>query len=263
LQVLQMTPEDPKAGRPAPMFRGEITFDRVRYAYPDGPQALNDVSFVVPAGALVALVGPNGAGKSTILGILLRLVEPNAGEVRIDGEAIAEFRIAAYRSRFAYVPQPVQLFSGTLRENILFGRLDATQGQIEEAARKTLLDDVVDRLPGGFDARLGEGGETLSGGEARRLMLARAAVRDARVLLLDEPLTGLDPSAREMVARALRQIAAGRTTIVVSHDAVADLDPDVTIRLDAGRLVETMERPFSLVNSSEGVEQARKRSAAG
>jgi ATP-binding cassette, subfamily B, bacterial len=244
LQVLQTPPEDRSTGRPAPSFRGQISFDGVRYTYPEGAEALAGVSFEVPAGALAALVGPNGAGKSTILSILLRLITPDEGEVRIDGEPINALKLSSYRSRFAYVPQPVELFSGTLRENILYGRLDATEDQVRAAAEEALLDDVVDRLPGGFDAPLGEGGETLSGGEARRLMLARAAVRDARVLLLDEPLAGLDPEAREVVARALRQIGAGRTTIVVSHEAVSDIDPDAVVALDAGRLVEATERPL-------------------
>ena len=238
LQVLQMTPEDPSEGRSAPQFSGEVAFDRVSYAYPEGAQALRDVSFTLPPGSLAMLVGPNGSGKSTILSILLRLIRPDEGEVRIDGDPIAEFKVNSYRSRFAYVPQAIQLFSGTLKENIQYGRLDASDEEIEEAARKALLDDVVDRLPGGFEAALGEGGETLSGGEARRLMLARAAIRDARVLILDEPLTGLDPDATGTVAAALRQIAAGRTTIVVSHEAVSEFSPDVLVHLNAGRVVD-------------------------
>ena len=238
LEVLHMTPEDPSEGRPAPRFSGGVAFDRVSFAYPQGSQALRDVSFTVPPGSLAMLVGPNGSGKSTILSILLRLIRPDDGKVRIDGDPISEFQVNSYRSRFAYVPQEIQLFSGTLKENILYGRLEGSDEEVEDAAHKALLDDVVGRLPDGLDATLGEGGETLSGGEARRLMLARAAIRDARVLILDEPLTGLDPEATGTVAAALRQVSAGRTTIVVSHEAVSEFNPDLVIHLDAGRVTD-------------------------
>ena len=238
LEVLRETPEDSSVGRPVPQFSGEITFEDVQFTYPGGAEALKGVSFTVPAGAVSVLTGPNGAGKSTVVSLLLRLIEPNEGDVLIDGERVQEFQLSSYRLRFAYVPQQVQLFGATVRENILYGRPDATEEEMREAARMALLDEVVARLPNGYDSMLGEGGETLSGGEARRLTIARAALRDARVCLLDEPLAGLDPAAREVVARAIRQVAAGRTTIVVSHEAVEDLDPDVVLRLEDGRVAE-------------------------
>ncbi len=240
LEVLHMPPEDHSGGRPAPEFAGDVTFDGVRFTYPGGPEALNDVSFQIRPGALTALTGPNGSGKSTVLALLLRLMDPDGGEVRIDGELSESFQLDSYRRRFAFVPQDIQLFGAPLRDNILYGRPDASEAEMREAARTALLDEVVARLPGGYDAVLGEGGGTLSGGEARRLMLARAALRHARILLLDEPLTGLDPDARETVARAIKRIAAGRTTIVVSHEAVSDFEPDVVLRLEDGRLAEAM-----------------------
>jgi ATP-binding cassette, subfamily B, bacterial len=242
LEVLREEPEDSSAGRPAAVFAGDIAFSDVRYTYPDGAEALKGVSFAIPAGAVALLTGPNGAGKSTIVSVLLRLIVPGAGEVRIDGERIQELQLGSYRQRFAYVPQQVQLFGASVKENILYGRPDASEEEMRDAARLALLDEVVARLPEGYDSALGEGGETLSGGEARRLMIARAALRDARVFLLDEPLAGLDPTARQVVARAIRQVAAGRTTIVVSHEAVSDFDPDVVLRLDDG-LVAGAEQP--------------------
>ncbi|HEX2088313.1 MAG TPA: ABC transporter ATP-binding protein [Actinomycetota bacterium] len=245
LEVLREPPEDTSVGLAAPQFEGTIQFENVHFTYEGGAHALNGASFAVPAGAVAVLTGPNGAGKSTVLSLLLRLVEPTNGEVLIDGEPIQQFQLSSYRLRFAYVPQQVQLFGATVRENILYGRPDANEDQLREAARIALLDDVVARLPNGYDALLGEGGETLSGGEARRLMIARAALRDARVLLLDEPLAGLDPEAREVVARAVKQVAAGRTTVVVSHEAVADFDPDVVLRLEEGRLADRAERPLA------------------
>ena len=241
LEVLREQPEDSSAGQPAPAFAGEIRCESVHFTYPRGAEALKGLSLSVPAGAIAVLTGPNGAGKSTVVSLLLRLIEPTSGDVLIDGQRVQEFQLSSYRLRFAYVPQQVQLFGASVRENILYGRPDANEGQMREAARLALLDEVVARLPNGYDTMLGEGGETLSGGEARRLMIARAALRDARVLLLDEPLAGLDPAARGVVAQAIRQVAAGRTTIVVSHEAVADFDPDVVLRLEGGRLAEPVE----------------------
>ena len=249
LELFRAAPEDQDSGRPAPQFAGEVAFGDVRYIYEGGPKALKGVTFVVPPASLAMLIGPNGAGKSTILSLLLRLIDPTDGEIRIDGEDVQSFQLQSYRERFAYVPQGIQLFGATLRENIAYGRPDATEDAVREAARLALLDQVVDRTPGGFDGMLGEGGETLSGGEARRLMLARAAIRDARILLLDEPLTGLDASARETVVQAIRQIASGRTTIVVTHEAMSDFDPDVVIALENGRVAEATGVPDRRVDA--------------
>ncbi len=244
LEVLREPPEDNSVGLAAPEFNGDITLEEVHFTYPGGAEALKGVSVTVPAGAVVVLTGPNGAGKSTLISLLLRLIEPTKGRVLIDGEPIQEFQLSTYRLRFAYVPQQVQLFGATVRENILYGRPDANEEQMREATRMALLDEVVARLPNGYDSMLGEGGETLSGGEARRLTIARAALREARLLLLDEPVAGLDPAARDVVARAIRQVAAGRTTIVVSHEAAAGFDPDLVLRLEDGRLAERSERPL-------------------
>jgi ABC-type multidrug transport system fused ATPase/permease subunit len=141
------------------------------------------------------------------------------------------------------VPQQLQLFGATVRENVSYGRPDATDEEIETAARAALLHEVVQRLPEGYDTILGEGGGTLSGGEARRLMLARAAVRDSAILLMDEPLSGLDPEARTLVARAIRRIVSGRTAIVVSHGAATEIAPDVIFAMREGR-VARVERAF-------------------
>jgi ATP-binding cassette, subfamily B, bacterial len=236
LEVLRQEPEDFGRGRPAPSFRGDIEFRNLRYRYRRGAEALRGVSFSVPAGSLGLISGPNGSGKSTLLSVLLRLYTPDGGEILVDGAPVGSYRLDSYRNRFAYVPQDAQLFGATIRENILYGRPDASDAEVVEAAREALFHEVVLRLPGGYDAVLGENGATLSGGEARRLMLARAAVRDARILLLDEPLAGLDPEARSLVARAIRRIAAGRTALAVSHGTDEELDPDLIVRLADGRL---------------------------
>jgi ABC-type multidrug transport system fused ATPase/permease subunit len=173
--------------------------------------------------------------------MLLRLVSPDSGQVLIDVHDAASFRLDEYRNQFAYVPQDVLLFGVSIRDNILYGRPDADADAVQEAARLALVDDVIERV-GGYDAMLGENGATLSGGEARRLMLARAAVRDARIVLLDEPLAGVDPEARALVATAIRRIAAGRTTIVVNHGPADEISPDTVINLADGRVTRPIRR---------------------
>lgn len=242
LEVLRTSPEDFDSGRPAPPFRGRVDFRDVALTYVSGVEALRGVSLTIEPGALALVSGPNGSGKSTLLAALLRLVEPQSGEILIDGEDIGDFRLPEYRRRFAYVPQDVLLFGATVRENILYGRPDATDDQVFEAARAALFEPVAARLPEGYDTVLGENGATLSGGEARRLMLARAAVRDASLVLLDEPMTGLDPDARRLVGQAVRRIAAGRTTIVISHGPASELDPDVIVTMRHGLVVSAQRR---------------------
>jgi ATP-binding cassette subfamily B protein len=242
MEVLRVAPEDFTGGRPAPAFHGHVELRDVRYVHPGGVEALRGASLALPAGDLAVVRGPNGSGKSTLLLMLLRLIHPDAGEVILDGELVDEFQLQSYRGRFAYVPQDIQLFGATVRENILYGRPDANPEEVEEAARVALLHEVVERLPDGYDTTLGEAGATLSGGEGRRLMLARAALRDASILLLDEPLTGLDQRARAVVAQAIRGIAAGRTTIMVSHGPAAEVGPDLIVHMLDGR-VKRLERP--------------------
>ena len=232
-EVLRIKPEDSDIGSPAPRFEGRIEFRDVTFAHDDGHQVLDGASFSLPAGSLAVLTGENGAGKSTVLSLLLRLHGKQSGEIRVDDQPIESFQLQSYRNRIAYGPQELLLFSGTVKENILFGRPEATHAEIIRAVRIALFDMVAERLPDGLETELGERGTTLSGGEARRLILARAAVRDADLLLLDEPLAGLDPPARLEVAESVRRIAAGRTTIVVSHDMLAEIDPDVVLRIEA------------------------------
>jgi ATP-binding cassette subfamily B protein len=242
LEVLRIDPEDFERGRPAPPFRGRVEFRNVRLTYAGGVEALRGVSLTIEPGMLAVVSGPNGSGKSTMLSALLRLVEPQEGEILIDGEPIGDFRLPDYRRQFAYVPQEVLLFGATIRENILYGRPDATNDEVEEAARTALFDEVVARLPDGYDTVLGENGATLSGGEGRRLMLARAALRHATVVLLDEPMAGLDPDARQLVGLAMRRIAAGRTTLVISHGPASELAPDVVVAMRHGHVVSVESR---------------------
>jgi len=184
---------------------------------------------------VTAIVGENGTGKSTLLSLLLRLHTPTAGTIKIGGEPVQELQLESYRDQIAYVPQELALFGGTIRENIAFGRPEATDEEIKAAADAALLTPVLDRLPEGLDTVLDEDGSSLSGGQARRVMLARAAVRNSSILVLDEPLTGLDPEARDTVARAIKNIASGRTTLVIHHGSLDELAPDACLELQHRR----------------------------
>ena len=242
LEVLRIPPEDASEGRPAPRFDGEVSVRDLHYAYENGVEALRGLTFTVAPGSLVVLAGPNGSGKSTLLSILLRLVAPDRGTVLVDGTPIEEFQLDSYRNRIAYVPQDALLFGATVADNIRYGRPGASDEEVEQAARAAVVHDVICELPDGYDTELVENGAGLSGGQARRLMLARAAVRDAQILLLDEPLAGLDSDARPLVIEAIRALGKGRTTIVVSHGPAMELEPDMVIRLADGKVASASRR---------------------
>jgi ATP-binding cassette, subfamily B, bacterial len=234
LDVLRREPEPTDVGIRAERLDGDIVFFGVRYRYAGGQEALKGMTFDIEPGMLAVLAGPNGSGKSTTLALLLRLFARSGGFILLDGKAIERYELRSLRRCFAYVPQEIQLFSGTVRENILYGRPEATDAEVEAAARAALVHDVIRGLPDGYDTVLGEGGGGLSGGQARRLMLARAALRDASILILDEPLAGLDPESRLLVSAAVRSIANGRTTLVVSHGPSHELQPDLVLHLADG-----------------------------
>ncbi len=235
MDLLDRPTENADRGTPVKRLVGDIEFVDVTHAYPDGRVSLQDFTVRIPSSSLVAVVGENGTGKSTLLSLLLRLHRPIGGHVRIGGADIASLQLSSYREQIAYVPQELALFGGTIRENIAFGRPGATEAEIVSAADASLLTPVIRSLPEGLDTVLDENGSSLSGGQARRVMLARAAVRDASIVLLDEPLAGLDPDARDTVARAITNIADGRTTLVVHHGDLSQLQPHYKIHLRPDR----------------------------
>lgn len=241
VDLLDRPAEDAEAGHVVGRLSGRIDIRGVGHVYPDGRRSLAGLDAGVPAGSLVAITGENGTGKSTLLSLLLRLHRLSEGTIFVDGADIATLQLSSYREQIAYVPQELALFGGTIRENILFARPDATDAEILAAADAALFTPVLDRLPEGLDTNLDEAGTSLSGGQARRLMLTRAALRDASILLLDEPLAGLDPDARGLVSRAISNIAAGRTTLVVHHGGLDELGPDMELRLERG---ESGSRPM-------------------
>lgn len=238
LEVMRQTPENSGDGREVEAFRGAVSFRKVTCRYDGTTDALRGLSFDLSEGTFALVNGPSGSGKSTALAVLLRLTTPASGSVLIDGIDQREYELHSYRRSFAYVPQEIELFSGTIRENILYGCPDASDLEVEDAARRALLHDVITMFPDGYETVLGENGARLSGGQARRLMIARAAISKGTILVFDEPLAGLDPESRLLVAAAVRRSAAGRTTIVVHHGESGGFEPDVVLHIDNGRLDE-------------------------
>ncbi|WP_169053295.1 ABC transporter transmembrane domain-containing protein [Falsirhodobacter xinxiangensis] len=224
--------------RPA---RGEIVFDDVHFHYParPGQSALDGVTLRIAPGETVALVGPSGAGKTTILQLLLRYYDPQSGTVSIDGVDLPTMARDDFRRDIALVPQDPVIFAASARENIRFGRPDATDAEVEEAARAAAAHDFLTALPEGYDTYVGERGVMLSGGQKQRVALARAILRDAKILLLDEATSALDAESELAVQRAVDKLAEGRTTLVVAHRLATVKKADRIVVFDHGRIVAT------------------------
>src|ERR1700723_1305524 len=231
-------PASPRA-LPVPA-RGDVSFENVRFAYPTRPDAwaVDGVSLSVRAGEKVAIVGPSGAGKSTLFHLLLRFYDPAQGVIAIDGVSIRDADPREVRARIALVPQDAVAFAASARENIRFGRPDATDAEVERAADLAHATEFIRRLPGGFEAQLGERGVTLSGGQRQRIAIARAILRDAPLLLLDEATSSLDAESETLVQTALEELMRHRTTLVIAHRLATVLSCDRIMVMDQGRIVE-------------------------
>ncbi|MEU3839837.1 ABC transporter ATP-binding protein [Streptomyces sp. NPDC028635] len=241
IELLDQKPQvvDAAGARRIRRARGEVEFDGVCFRYPGTSRpALSEVSFHVAPGETLALVGASGAGKSTIAKLQLRFYDPDRGAVRLDGADLRELRLSDVRESVAVVLQETLVFHGTVRENIAYGRPGATEADIVEAARAADAHEFVERLPEGYDTLVGQRGRTLSGGQCQRLAIARAMIRDAPVLLLDEPTTGLDAGSGRRIMDPLRRLMAGRTTVVISHNLLTVRDATRIVVLDHGRVVE-------------------------
>jgi ATP-binding cassette subfamily B protein len=218
--------------------RGEITFEDVSFKYPARPEtaALQSLSLVVAPGETVALVGPSGAGKSTILQLLMRFYDPQAGSIKLDGVDLRDMVRQDFRSVMAMVPQDPIIFATSARENIRFGRPDATDAEVQAAADAAAAHDFIAALPQGYDSYLGERGVMLSGGQKQRIAIARAILRDAKVLLLDEATSALDAESEQAVQMAVDRLAKGRTVLVVAHRLATVKRADRIVVLDQGRI---------------------------
>lgn len=223
---------------PAPL-RGEVDFHDVVFHYPGRPDlpALDGFSLQVKPGETVALVGPSGAGKSTVFSMLLRFHDPQSGRVSVDGEDLRALDPAALREHIALVPQQPTLFAASARDNIRYGRLDASDAQVEAAAAAAEADDFLRDLPEGYDSQVGERGARLSGGQQQRIAIARALLKDAPLLLLDEATSALDAQSERAVQHALERLMQGRTTLVIAHRLATVLKADRIVVMDRGRIV--------------------------
>jgi ABC-type multidrug transport system fused ATPase/permease subunit len=240
LELLREKPavEERPHARSAPRFEGRIRFENVSFAYEPGRPALRDVHLAIEPGEVVAVAGPTGAGKSTLANLLLRLYDPSSGAVLIDGHDIRDYKVDSLVEQIGVVLQESLLFQTTIRENIAYGKPKASPHEIEEAARLAYCDEFVSRLPHGLDTIVGERGTTLSGGQRQRIAIARALVRRAPILILDEPTTGLDAESEETVMRALERLMEGRTTLLIAHKLSTVRRADRIVVLREGRIVE-------------------------
>ena len=222
----------------APRLRGEIVFDDVSFAYDDARPVLHNISLTVPAGKTVALIGASGAGKSTLMALVPRFYEPSGGEVRIDGRPLSSMTLASLRQQIGLVSQDVFLFGGTLRENICYGKLDATEADILRAVDRAQLGALVESLPEGLDTVVGERGVLLSGGQRQRVAIARVFLKDPPILLLDEATSALDRETEREIQAALTRLSKGRTVLVIAHRLSTLEDADEVLALANGRIVD-------------------------
>ena len=231
----------PGAAEPdLPRPQGKVEFREIGFHYPSQPtvSVLRDLSFVVEPGQRVALVGPSGAGKSTIVSLVLRFFEPQQGQVLIDGRAASDFPLHWLRRQMALVPQDPLLFGGSIRENIAYGRPDATAAEIEEAARRAHAHEFIAVLPKGYETTVGERGMRLSGGQRQRIAIARAILKDPAILLLDEATSSLDAESEHHVQAALEELMHGRTTFIIAHRLSTVRQASSILVIEAGRLIE-------------------------
>ena len=242
-ELLEAEPDIAPPARPQPLpvpARGSLSFRNVSFAYPSRPgeNVIEDLTLEIEPGETVALVGPSGAGKSTLFALAQRFYDPQEGTIRLDGIALPSADPAEIRERMAFVPQAGTLFSGNARDNLRYGRWDASDEQIWEAARLANAANFIQSLPHGLDTNLGEDGTRLSGGQQQRTAIARAILRDAPILLLDEATSALDAESERLVQDALGRVMRGRTTLVIAHRLATVREADRIVVMDGGRIVQ-------------------------
>ncbi|RJE86512.1 ABC transporter ATP-binding protein [Paracoccus onubensis] len=223
----------------APALKGDIRFDHVGFAYDEGRPILQDIDLAIRAGETIAFVGPSGAGKTTLLALLPRFYEPSSGSISVDGLALPQMRLHGLRRQIGLVSQDVFLFGGTLRENIAYGRLNASEEEIRDAARQAQLTSLIESLPEGLDTIVGERGVMLSGGQKQRVAIARAFLKNPPILILDEATSALDSQTEREIQSALDALAVGRTTLIIAHRLGTIRNADRIVVMDKGRIAET------------------------
>jgi ATP-binding cassette subfamily B protein len=231
-------------------IKGDIQVEDVGFTYPNGARVLHDITFAAKPGEVIALVGLTGAGKTTLVSLIPRFYDPTVGRVTIDGVDVRQYRVRSLREKIAIVLQDPVLFAGTIADNLRYGRLDATDEEIEQAARAAHAHEFIARLPKGYQTEIAQAGGSLSGGERQRLSVARAILKNAPILILDEPTSSLDSISEEIVFAALRRLRAGRTTIVIAHRLSTVRDADRILVLDGGEIA-AQGRHEELLKSSQ------------
>ncbi|EHC3019170.1 ABC transporter ATP-binding protein [Listeria monocytogenes] len=241
LEVMDTEPaiQDEKDAKPAKAFRGDIAYNHVSFEYSDGKNVLNHINLSIKAGETVAFVGPSGAGKTTICNLLPRFYDVSAGEVTIDGENIKRFTLPSLRAQIGVVQQDVFLFSGTVRENIAYGKLDASDEEIEHVVKLAHLSKVVEEMPDGLDTIIGERGVKLSGGQKQRLAIARMFLKNPPILILDEATSALDTETEQVIQASLEELAEGRTTLIIAHRLATIKHADRIIVVNETGIAET------------------------
>jgi ABC-type multidrug transport system fused ATPase/permease subunit len=216
---------------------GSVVFDAVTFSYLGATRpTLDAISFTAMPGQKIALVGASGAGKSTVGKLLLRFYDPDSGQITLDGCDLRDLQLASLRGNMAVVLQETLVFDGTIRDNILWGKPDATEAEVIAAATAADAHEFISAFPDGYNTRIGQHGRLLSGGQRQRLAIARAMIRDAPVLLLDEPTTGLDAATAQRILAPMRRLMSGRTTLIISHNLLTVTDADQILFLDRGRI---------------------------
>ena len=238
IEILDAPPEVGRSEGTRQISIGEVVFEEVRFGYDLRRPVLNGVSFALRPGRITAVVGPTGTGKTTLVNLLLRFYDLTSGCIMIDGEDIRTFDVRALRRGIGTVEQDIWLFSGTIRENIAYGRPGATEEQIEAAAETMNCGEFIRRFPAGLDTRIGSGGVQLSGGQKQRVALARAILHDPKILILDEATSSLDARSESLIQDALKQAAKGRTTLLIAHRLSTVSIADSVLVLVGGRIVE-------------------------
>lgn len=235
---LEETIKDKPDAHVLPPVTGHVRFDHVGFSYKKGRPALHDVTFSACPGQMIAFVGPSGAGKSTIANLIPRFYEIDTGAITVDGHDIRDVTLASLRGQIGLVPQETMLFSTTIRENIRYGRLDATDAEIEAAARAANAHHFIMDLENGYDTEIGERGISISGGQRQRIAIARAILKDPRILILDEATSALDTESEKVVQAALDDLMVGRTSFVIAHRLSTVLHADRIYVIDGGHIVE-------------------------
>ncbi|EAG9229795.1 multidrug ABC transporter ATP-binding protein [Listeria monocytogenes] len=241
LEVMDTEPaiQDEKDAKPAEAFRGDIAYNQVSFEYSDGKKVLNHINLSIKAGETVAFVGPSGAGKTTICNLLPRFYDVSAGEITIDGENIKRFTLPSLRAQIGVVQQDVFLFSGTVRENIAYGKLDASDEEIKHVVKLAHLSKVVEEMPDGLDTIIGERGVKLSGGQKQRLAIARMFLKNPPILILDEATSALDTETEQVIQASLEELAEGRTTLIIAHRLATIKHADRIIVVNETGIAET------------------------